>query len=232
MVPVLRVLSAAILAAAVVIPGSPGSAAAERRCSVEIGEFTEGVNPLNVGSCRWADVPPEAIVEILSRPETWHLTFRTVVAGELLREGRLLQVLRVKPFGKRQITIEFTTTTVAGTWRVAWHKASDQEPLEEGLLEVEFFEGWWEVKSDGNGGSVVVHAARLDPGEDIPRVVVRKGHPMQIRQLLRQLRRAIVHDEDPEGDSADDLDEELTGEPAAEAVEGPSDGPVLKHAGP
>ncbi len=232
MVPVPRLLTAALLAAALVVVGTPGPAAAERKCRVEVGELIQGVNPLNVGSCRWADVPPEAVVDILSEPETWHLTFRTVVAGELLRDGRLLQVLRVKPFGKRQVTIEFTTTNVAGIWRVAWHKAAAQEPLEEGLMEVEFFEGWWEVKSDGNGGSVVVHAARLDPGEDIPRVVVRKGHPMQIRQLLRQLRRAIVRDEDRAGDSDEAPDEEPTDQAAAEAVEGSSDGPVLEHASP
>mgnify|MGYP002629541103 CR=1 FL=1 len=176
-------------------------------CTVQVGDFDKEPYPLCSCSCRWADVSPDAVVEVLSQPDRWPATFRTISAGRIVSEGRLLIVYLIKPFARRQVTIELTTAEVLGSWRVSWRKASKQEPLAEGLVEIEIFEGWWEVASDGNGGSVVTTGTRLNPGHDVPQILVRKTLPMQLRRLLRQLRRAVVPNEeaDPVAASEEEL---------------------------
>lgn len=171
--------------------GVPTVASARDDCSVELGDFDKEPFPVCTGSCRWADLAPQDVVDVLSKPAGWHRTFRPVLDGELLRDGRLVQIYRAKPFAQRQVTISLTVTRLGPAWRVAWHKARLQAPLREGLVEIAAFDGWWEVEPDGSGGSVVTHGARFNPGEDIPRALVRKGTPLQIRRLLRQLRRAV-----------------------------------------
>ncbi len=180
------------LCGAVWLGGAPSAVAGDEEvCTVSLGDFDKEPAPISTGSCRWADVAPKAVVAVLEEPGHWHHTFKPVVDGELLRDGRLVQVYRARPFPRRQVTVELTVTDAGEVWRVAWRKARRQEPLPEGLVEIEAFDGWWEVKSDGRGGSVVTHGARFDPGEDIPRVLIQKGTPMQIRRLLRQLRSAV-----------------------------------------
>ncbi len=174
------------------LASTPGPAVADERvCTAQVGDFDKEPYPVCSWSCQWSDIPPTSIVEILSQPERWADTFRTVVDGQLLQGDRLKMVYLVKPFGRRQVTVELTVSEADGVWRVAWRKARKQEPLAEGLVEIEIFEGWWEVESDGNGGSKVTTGTRLNPGEDVPRVLVRKALPVQLRRLLRQLRRAV-----------------------------------------
>ncbi len=174
------------------LASTPGMAVADERvCTAQVGDFDKEPYPVCSWSCLWSDIPPKSVVEILSRPERWADTFRTVVNGEFVQGDRLLMVYKVKPFGNRQVTVELTVTETEGVWRVAWRKATQQEPLAEGLVEIEIFEGFWEVSSDGNGGSKVTTGTRLNPGEDVPRILVRKALPMQLRRLLRQLRRAV-----------------------------------------
>jgi len=160
-------------------------------CTVVAGDFDAEQAPLCSGSCAWADVPPAAIVDILRHPAGWAHHFRVVVEARLLGGGRLLQVQKAKPFARRQVTIEFEVDEGAGGYRVTWTKASRQEPLVKGRVEVVLYDGWWEVRPDGRGGSLVSHGARFDPGPGIPRKFVKAGMPRHIRKLLRQLRRAV-----------------------------------------
>ncbi|MCP4870339.1 MAG: hypothetical protein GY898_16670 [Proteobacteria bacterium] len=160
-------------------------------CSLEVGDFDAEQAPLCSGSCTWADVAPAAVVEILSKPGRWQRHFRPLVEGTILGDGRFLQVYKAKPFARRQVTVELEVDSSGEGYRVSWRKSAKQEPLEEDRVEVETYDGWWEVRPDGHGGSVVTHAARFDPGPGIPRKFIRKGMPMQIRRLLRQLRKAV-----------------------------------------
>ena len=171
--------------------GSAPGLARAGDCSVILGDFEKESFPVSTGSCRWSDLAPKAVVEVLSQPARWHRTFGPVLDGELLRDGRLIQVYRAKPFPERQVTIELSVTRAGKAWRVDWKKARRQAPLREGLVEIETFDGWWEVKPDGEGGSIVTHGARFNPGEGIPPALIEKGTSMQIRRLMRQLHRAV-----------------------------------------
>jgi hypothetical protein len=165
---------------------------AGEECSLQIGDFDADHAALCTGSCRWTDIAPNDVVRVLQKPGQWHRTFRPLVAGRLLPDGRLVQIYKAKPFAQRQVTVEFEVNDSGDGYRVSWSKALKQEPVSEGLLEIRRFDGWWEVRPDGEGGSIVTHGARFDPGDDIPAVLVRKGMPIQIRRLLRQLRRAVT----------------------------------------
>ena len=166
----------------------------EDDCTLQIGDFDTEQAPLCSGSCTWADVAPAAVVEILSEPGRWQRHFRPLVEARLLADGRLFQVYKAKPFARRQVTVDLEVEASGEGYRISWKKAAQQEPLEEDRVQVEIYDGWWEVRSDGTGGSVVTHGARFDPGPGIPRKFVRRGMPEQIRRGLRQLRRAVDED--------------------------------------
>ncbi len=169
--------------------GGASSASADETCFVEEAVERAG-SPQCTGSCRWTDISPASVVRVLSKPGRWHRTFRAVIDGRLLRDGRLVQVYRARPFSRRQVTVDLQVSD-GDVYRVSWKKAPVQAPLPDGLVEILTFDGWWEVRPDGNGGSIVSHGARFNPGDDIPSVLIREGMPMQIRRLLRQLRKAV-----------------------------------------
>ncbi len=164
----------------------------EGDCTWVSGDFDSESSPLCTGTCRWHDVPPEKVVAILERRRGWARAFRSLIRHEELGDGRAIQVFRARPFRKRQVTLRITVVeTEAGGYHVGWTRAKQQEPLDEDRVTIPVYDGWWEVQPDGNGGSIVTHGARFDPGPDIPRKFVKFGMPRQVRRLLKELRSAV-----------------------------------------
>lgn len=156
-------------------------------CVITVGD-RQGVTDLIVADCQWA-IPASKIVPVIKDAELHDEIFDSVVSSRKLGEGRFQQVHQASGISDREITLDFTTTTLPdGGIRVAWTRSARQEPVGEDNVAAPQDDGYWEVHDNGNGTSHVIYSLRYDPGGRVPSWVVRAFQKGGIADLVEEMR--------------------------------------------
>lgn len=143
--------------------------------------------------CAWR-VAPAAVLALLRDPARLDAALSTVAEARRLADGRVFQVHSMGwPLDDRQITLDWRESALPdGGVRIDYAPAAKQEPLGEGRVQILENDGYWEVRSDGQGGTLFDYTSRYDAGGSLKPWVVRRfqkdGMATSCEQMLAAAR--------------------------------------------
>ena len=167
-------------------------------CVFSKGSAEGDVLPLRA-ECRWS-VPPEQIIAVLSDWERHDDVFSSVASSRIIgKEGagqRVLQTHVASGISDRFIVLATGVSDVEGGKRFTFRSAADQSEAaaaaEAGGGVVPASDvGSWEVRSDGQGGSIVVHELRYSAGGSVPGFMVRAFQGGGFQTMLAELQAVV-----------------------------------------
>jgi hypothetical protein len=149
--------------------------------------------PVSVrAECNWK-VSPERLRTILESPEEQQLYFSNLGESKVLGvEGDAVivrQLHRATGISDREVVVEWNEMPVEDGRRYTWRKSADQSAITGRGVEVEYYEGSWEITPTATGSHVVMET-RYAPGGRVPFFLVRSFKGPGIRQMLDELRSA------------------------------------------
>jgi hypothetical protein len=141
--------------------------------------------------CRWPMVP-QVVADILRNQGGIGEVMSSLSESRVLPDGRVLQVHTTGALAaERQVTVRFHSHPLEdGGLRLDFQLARDQLPVAKGLVQVAVHEGWWEVRSDGSGGTWLRYSVRYDAGGMLKPWIVRRFQKAGVARSLQDLRRA------------------------------------------
>lgn len=148
--------------------------------------------------CRWS-IPPEKLVALLRDWERHDDIFGSVASSRIVgSEGsakRVLQTHVASGISDRFVVLATTEQAVDGGQRFSFRLAKDQseataQAAAEGGVVPSLDTGTWEVKSDGSGGSIVIHELRYQAGGSVPGFMVRAFQGGGFQDMLAELKAA------------------------------------------
>jgi hypothetical protein len=99
------------------------------------------------------------------------------------------------PIGDRQSTLRVQRTPLAGGGLLMLYAlAPEQAPLAEGRIQARRDDGRWEIKSDGNGGTLLLHETSYDAGGSLPVGIVQRTVRSSLEESLAEIRAAAERD--------------------------------------
>jgi hypothetical protein len=111
-----------------------------------------------------------------------------VQTSRKLADGRIHQVHLASGISDREITLDFTTTTLAdGGTKVSWTASEKQEPIDEDHVRCTVDDGYWEVHDLGGGKSKVIYGLRYNAGGRVPEWLVRRFQKTGVGDLLEEM---------------------------------------------
>lgn len=156
-------------------------------CVITVGDRDSRGTDLIIGTCQWP-VAASKVIPVVKAAET-HTFLSSVEVSTKLADGRIQQVHKASGISDREVTLVFTTETLAdGGFKVSWKAADVQEPVGEDRVPVVVDDGYWEVHDNGDGTSKVIYGLRYDPGGKVPGWVVRAFQKGGIGDLLEEMR--------------------------------------------
>jgi len=171
-------------------PAHPGDVV-QAGCVVHLGE-ADGHGVAEVSAdCRWP-VAPQHVAGILRDHGSMSEVMSSLSASRVLSDGRVVQVHSTGPMAaERQVTMRFHAHPLEdGGLRLDFGLAREQQPVREGHVQVEVNDGWWEIRSDGFGGTRLRYALRYDAGGRLEPWIVRRFQKAGVARSMRELRQA------------------------------------------
>ncbi len=176
----------------------PSLAFAERKvvankhgCEISIGDRRDDGTDLAIAECSWSVAPDKVIATV--KDAASHELLSSVESSDKLADGRIFQVHVASGISDRQVALQFTNTELAdGGFRTEWTKASKQEPLVDGRIEVVVDDGAWEVHPAGDGTSKVRYELRYNAGGRIPNWVVQSFQKTGVAKICMEMRDAAA----------------------------------------
>ena len=160
-------------------------------CSISVGDRDADGNDLIIADCLW-DIDKAKVIKAVKSPENHDVLLSSVEESTKLADGRILQVHFASGISNRQITLAFTDQDLPdGGFKTSWTRASKQEPLRDGLVDVPVDDGSWEVTSKG-GQTRVVYTLRYDAGGKVPTWLVRNFQKGGIADLVEEMKEAAT----------------------------------------
>ena len=160
-------------------------------CSVSVGDRDADGNDLIVAECVWP-VAADKVIKAVKTPENHDSILASVEESTRLADGRVLQVHYASGISNRQVTLQFTDQTLPdGGFKTSWTRATQQEPMRDGLVDVPVNDGFWEVHPDG-ANSKVTYSLRYDAGGKVPTWLVRNFQKGGISDLVEEMRTAAA----------------------------------------
>ncbi len=148
--------------------------------------------------CRWS-ISPDKLQGMLADWEAHAGIFGTVASSKVIgSEGgakRVQQTHVSSGISDRFIVLAGTDEPIDGGHRYSFRMAKDQSEARAaaeaaGGVVPDHDVGLWEIRSDGNWGSIVVHELRYDPGGSVPGFMVRAFQGSGFQDMVGQLKAA------------------------------------------
>ena len=169
----------------------PPSGAAGDLCTVRVvGKDARGVAEI-AATCLWP-VPHGRVEEILRDQGNIDDVLSSVSESTLLADGRVLQVHSLG-FGiaDRQVTLAFRIESLEDSGiRLHFRRAPLQEHLQKGRVEIRVDTGFWQVSSDGGGGTRLDYSVRYDAGGHLEPWLVARFMRSGVERSMAEVRRA------------------------------------------
>lgn len=164
--------------------------------------FARGPEAQLVASCTWPDVQAARLDELLSdfagAQEIWASVESSAIQGEPGSEGTpVFHVHSIPGLSDREILLLWKRVEEDGALRFSWTRAPEQPKVAEGRVNVPRDEGYYLIRSEGEG--IALEALFIyEPGGSIPDWVVRATQVTSADVMLGELREAAtkVPDED------------------------------------
>ncbi len=181
--PLLLVL---VLVPAAAFAGERKQVAERAGCVITVGDRDDRGTDLVIGTCEW-DVDASKIIPVVKAAET-HTFLSSVTESRKLADGRIHQVHKASGISDREITLDFTNTTLSDGIKVSWTASAKQEPVDEDNVRCAVDDGYWEVHDLGNGKSKVIYGLRYNAGGKVPEWLVRSFQKSGVGDLLEEMR--------------------------------------------
>jgi hypothetical protein len=146
--------------------------------------------PISVrAECDWS-IPVERLRAVLEPLEAQALHFSSLEEATVLGvEGDTVmvrQLHRATGISDREVVVEWNSTPIESGWLYSWRKCPDQSAATGRGVEVERYEGSWEITATESGSHVVLET-RWAPGGSVPFFLVHWFRGSGIRQVLSEL---------------------------------------------
>jgi hypothetical protein len=142
--------------------------------------------------CEWP-IPVERLQALLESSEAQARYFshlgESTVLGTKGDSVIVRQLHRATGISDREVVVEWDATPFEDGWRYSWRKSPDQSAATGRGVEVEDYEGSWELTPTETGSHIALET-RYAPGGRVPFFLVRSFQGSGIQQVMRELRTA------------------------------------------
>jgi hypothetical protein len=182
----------ALVAAATV---ATAARAKDSGCAIAVARTDSSGVATFTAVCRWP-VAPRWVAEILGEPERIARVSSSLTHSARLPDGRVVNVHSPGwPIADRQSTLQVQRTPLeAGGLLMLYALAPEQAPLADGRIQARRDDGRWEIKSDGNGGTLLLHETSYDAGGSLPVGIVQRTVRSSLEESLAEIRAAAERD--------------------------------------
>jgi hypothetical protein len=160
-------------------------------CVVRVAELdARGIAGISA-ECRWP-VAPRRVVEIIRDHDGIDAVLSSLSESRVLPDGRVVHVYSMgRLAAERQVTLRFRSRELEdGGLRIEFDAAPEQQRPREGRVQVAVDQGWWEIRSDGAGGTRLRYAVRYDAGGHLKPWIARRFQKAGVVRSLREIRHA------------------------------------------
>ena len=214
--PLRAILRNALLAAAILLPGTAGAAEApEQVVSTPTGEVRVSLGPARQDGPREGigrgliEAPPERVFRALNDVEHWHefMPFLEQSTAQRKKDGSIESSQRLHlpfPIGRRSYRIRVVTRVdvtrvdvsrvepaaggTGGAGRTVWHVDWASVP---GSGNVKDHHGSWTLTAAGNGATLATLSLATDPGGLIPASAMERGTTETLPWIFHGLRQHV-----------------------------------------
>jgi hypothetical protein len=169
----------------------------------EACSFARGPSAELVASCLWPEVSPARLDALLSdfggAQDIWQSVASSTITGEPTEAGTpVFHVHSIPGLSDREVLLLWSRVEEDGALRYAWTRPQDQPRVTEGRVNVVRDEGYYLVRSEGEGTALEALFV-YEPGGSIPDWILRATQAASADVMLQELRQAATTDkEEPE----------------------------------
>lgn len=164
-------------------------------CAISIARTDAGGIATYAAECRWP-FAPRFVAAILGNAQRIAEVSTSLSESTPLEGGLVVNVHSPGwPIGDRQSTLRIERTPLeGGGLLVTYSLASEQAPLLRGRVQSKRDDGRWEIRSDGNGDTLLRHETSYDAGGNLPVGVVQRTVRSSLEESLAEIRAAAERD--------------------------------------
>jgi len=164
-------------------------------CAISVARTDAAGIATYAAECRWP-VAPRFVSAILGSAQRIAEFSTSLSESTPLPDGRVVNVHSPGwPIGDRQSTLSLERTPLeGGGLLVTYSLAPEQAPLTRGRVQSKRDDGRWEIRGDGDGGTLVRHETSYDAGGNLPVGVVQRTVRSSLEESLTEIRAAAERD--------------------------------------